>query len=891
MTAYLHTLVRQITRLAYLTLVCFAMPPSAVAKGLPQTVGQDAIQLALEIESKQLYLNENWINDQLASENLPAEKRLRLMRTMITNTIFNVGDTDLKDQITNYRQYAQKKGTTQDKALGQLFEALLKSYDAELGPASQGNIEKTMSNFYNDEEWVVRHRAYYITSLVYSYTSNKAVALQFAQDALALIPERDTDYTLEARILTTTNIAYLHNLLGNPELSIEAVKQEMALKQEIDEPVDGINILYNLIYAFSTWRDHASTKSLVEILLRIENESGSDFPGIAEFRASGVYNELGEFNKAYQYATIALEKLDRRSVQEAAELNRIVALAGLGRVSEARTALSAFYNDVPEDRRVSGSAEKKILHIQALFALAVGDNIKAQELFNQRQDSSVQSILTKNNGETSKMLASLQNTKDRQDERESALKRESQLKQLALDRQKRVIWLLMAVAVILTALTFGAIAFARYRAKAAQKMSLAAQKARAGEKAKSEFLAIMSHELRTPLNGILGMADILSRTAPTEALRNKNNVILQSGNELLSLVENIFDMTLLENNDIELDPVETDVHDLINQKCRVWRPSIESADVLFTVHIDPNVPQFFVLDRTRAGQCLSHLLSNAAKFTMAGRVHVHVTAVQPAIGSSRGPELKIIVADTGVGISDEAMGRLFQPFVQADSSMTRQHGGAGLGLAITRSLARLMGGDLVVVSRDGRGSEFSLSLYGEHQAKSAVLAQKGMRSSPITSDTHKTPKNLSDIVSVQGKRFLVVEDDQACQDVVKSLLEPTGSHVTCAYNGQEALTALSVSPFDFVIMDIRMPGMDGVTAVRRIRQSGQPHRNIPIIALTADPASETNTKCMVAGVDIFLTKPVRAEDFYRAIDTVSRKTKALTAQSLSKHISEKRHSA
>lgn len=242
MTAYLHTLVRQITRLAYLTLVCFAMPPSAVAKGLPQTVGQDAIQLALEIESKQLYLNENWINDQLASENLPAEKRLRLMRTMITNTIFNVGDTDLKDQIKNYRQYAQKKGTTQDKALGQLFEALLKSYDAELGPASQGNIEKTMSNFYNDEEWVVRHRAYYITSLVYSYTSNKAVALQFAQDALALIPERDTDYTLEARILATTNIAYLHNLLGNPELSIEAVKQEMALKQEIDEPVDGINL-------------------------------------------------------------------------------------------------------------------------------------------------------------------------------------------------------------------------------------------------------------------------------------------------------------------------------------------------------------------------------------------------------------------------------------------------------------------------------------------------------------------------------------------------------------------------------------------------------------------------------------------------------------------------
>lgn len=866
---------------------CMVFFQTPKAQELPSQTGARAIVLAKEIESKNLTAADDWAEKALESESLEPTKQLRLLRHILTDTLYGSTQTDLNIHLDTYDTLTARYGNETDQKIGRLFRSIASVFDAENRWQNQSQIEQKIAPYLTDSDWFVRHRALTLASLSYSYASETSIALEKATASLKVIPESDTLLTIEAKTLSTSTIRYLHNLLGNTELSVAMTEDFLELSAIQGDPIDGVSIISNLVYAFSKWRDHETSGALVDILIRVEAKIGSEGNGLTEYRASIIYNQLGQFEKALRYSEAAISKSEGL-VSNISTMNRIVALAGLGRVEEAESALNTFDTSVSKAVLGRQSIISERLYALGLIESAKGNYVAAQNLMNQRLDTSIQNLMASNNNETSNMLASLQNTKDRQDEREAALKRESELKQLALDRQRRVIVLLIAVAVILTILTFGTAAFARFRAKAARKMKIAAEKARAGEKAKSEFLAVMSHELRTPLNGILGMADILSRSAPTDALREKNNIILQSGNELLALVENIFDMTLLENDDVELDICKADVHAMIETVCNKWHDNIQSDRVAFTAYVDPAVPQFMNIDATRAGQCLDHLLSNAAKFTLEGRVHVHITAAANDTGEGAPTELTLIVADTGVGISDEAHARLFQPFVQADSSMTRQYGGAGLGLAITRSLARLMEGDLTVNSRENKGSEFTLTLSGTAIVPEIAKPQDPRRApqpapeppvstvaSPIMQDSSARPNRLTDMISVQGQRFLVVEDDIACQDVVKSLLEPTLSQVTCVGNGHEALQALSVNTYDFVIMDIRMPGMDGVTAARRIRKSGEAHANVPIIALTADVAAETNAKCMIAGVDMFLTKPVRAEEFYRAIELVSRKTKAI----------------
>ncbi len=861
------------------------------AQTLPESLRQDAIKLANQIEDEYLVLDENWAAQKLdSSETAPATK-LWLLRNIINEAIVDAGTTDIFALVDRYRSEAVRFGTARDLSIAQFFETILVDFNPAEIEESHGSIETHLEEFLNHPDWFVQHRARYYTSLLSPNAAAPSVALQYAQDAFDVIPQDDTNYVLEARILSATNISYLHNLLGNPQLSIPTTIEAIRLKKLAGEPIDGADILSNLIFSFGMWRDHQTSKSLVETLLRLEARMGSEIPGLTEFLASNIYSELGDFEASLRYAKVAMQLNDMAPVQKGAELNRIIALAGLGRVDAAKRAFAKLQNTMSEEEQNKGSAVRKILYIKALIALAEGDKSAAQQYMNERVDANVQRILSWNNSETANMLAALHNSKERRTEREDALEREAGLKQVALDRQRRVIWLLFVLAGIMTVLSIGAVAFARFRSQAAKDMTLAAEKARAGEKAKSDFLAVMSHELRTPLNGILGMADALSRASASEEVRSKNAVILKSGNELLSLVENIFDMTMIENGELTTYAEPLKIRDLILRRAESWREQIEAKNIIYTVHVDPSVPDEMELDRNRFTQCLNNLLSNATKFTMAGRIHVHVTCRPVEIDGAPKAELSIIVADTGVGISEDAKTRLFMPFVQADSSITREYGGAGLGLAITRSLARMMGGDLVAMSREGRGSEFTLTLTGQTIQKDTEM-QGSIENAPELTRETETETNSNPPVSqliiqdtskraplsLRGKNILVVDDDIACQQVVETLLRPTHAAVMAVSSAQEAFDVLAVQPFDVVVMDIRMPSMDGITAVRRIRQSTDAFKNVSIIALTADVAVETNASCMIAGVDIFLTKPVRASDFYEAIEIVQEKRRPANRQ-------------
>ena len=324
---------------------------------------------------------------------------------------------------------------------------------------------------------------------------------------------------------------------------------------------------------------------------------------------------------------------------------------------------------------------------------------------------------------------------------------------------------------------------------------------------------------------------------------------------------------------------------------KVWRPIIEAKDVKFTIFVDSSLADDVTLDTARFKQCLNNLLSNAAKFTERGRVHLHVTA--DVITETDETKITAIVADTGQGMSAEVQGKLFTPFLQADSTMTRKHGGSGLGLTITQSLARMMGGDVVMMSSQGRGSEFTLTVKGPRSESAKTLDNLETildlddmperiveNALPMPSPEQTTPQQKTPIISrpqmpkiipeetaknLGGLKVLIVEDVAANHDVVKLFLSPEGCHCVSALSGAEAIDILNTQPIDVILMDIRMPDMDGIQATRAIRRSDRAFKNIPIIALTADASAETNATCMSAGVDIFLTKPVIAAELIESI--------------------------
>ncbi len=876
MTTYFTYVFRGI--LALLTLSALTAYGPARASDLAPEVGLKAVELAERIDRDNLITDGQWAKKALQSPDISNAERLRVARKIFVSSLWTSKPKDLKVLAEAYAEQARASGNFQDQNIGTVQSVFSDTFDGSFSEENYANIKSAMEPFMAVDDWFTQHRALYLVSQFETNSKTAHLALQSVQQALDLVPDDGSAYALEARILSTENIAQLHNLLRNPELAVLASVDQIALQIQAGEPVDGVSLINNLIFSFSIWRDHQTTMALVNILLRIEDRINTGVPGLTHMRAARIHNELSEYEDALTYSEEAIKRSQIASIQESAKLSRIVALAGLKRVQEAETALSMFLTNIPEEDQASIIAPQKILHARALIAMAKGDNLTSQRLMNQRLDANVQYILNANNGQTANMLAALQNTKERQDERESALLREAALKEVSLQRQKRVIILLFVSAAFLGVMAIGAAFFARYRSVAARDMARAAKKAQAGEKAKSEFLAVMSHELRTPLNGIMGMADHLSRAAPTDDLREKNAIILKSGHALLGLVENILDMTLIEGEDITLYPVDTDIAALIEKQINHWRSDIEAKNIIFTAHIDKSIPNKLNIDPKRLSQCVSNLLSNAAKFTMAGRVHLHVTGRHNGPGSIC--ELSIIVADTGVGISSDAQVRLFKPFVQADSSTTRHYDGAGLGLAITRSLAQMMGGDVIANSRQGRGSEFSLIVR-------AAVSSENMIQSPQTANQvpNKTLKNTADwamqdakdddqLTPAAAQRVLVVDDDVSCQAVARSLLEPKGFRLAFAHCGQEALQALSLSTFDIVIMDVRMPGMDGVTTIRRIREGISAHSHIPIIALTADTAKETNAKCLAAGVNVFLTKPIRGDDLYDAIAFACRQESA-----------------
>jgi PAS domain S-box-containing protein len=384
----------------------------------------------------------------------------------------------------------------------------------------------------------------------------------------------------------------------------------------------------------------------------------------------------------------------------------------------------------------------------------------------------------------------------------------------------------------------------------------AKRQAEAATVAKSSFLASMSHEIRTPLNGVLGMAQVLRADKLTDDQRQKVNVIFDSGQTLMALLNDVLDISKIEAGKLEIARVEGELHATIERVRQLFETRAAERGLAVTLEVAENLPARMLYDPVRVRQCVTNLLSNAIKFTERGRVAIRIAA-QPRITGDW--QVTISISDTGIGMHPDTVSRLFSTFTQADASISRRFGGTGLGLAITRQLARLMGGDVQVESRPGEGSTFHFSFVADSCVETPCDEAAGKPELPAA------PREDVATASAIGAKILLVDDNPVNRQVVRLFMAAFHATFVDAVNGQDALDKLAMERFDIVLLDVHMPVMDGRETIKRIRASAEPWRNVPVIALTADAMSGDRERYLAMGMDNYVSKPIDSRELAQKV--------------------------
>jgi signal transduction histidine kinase len=379
----------------------------------------------------------------------------------------------------------------------------------------------------------------------------------------------------------------------------------------------------------------------------------------------------------------------------------------------------------------------------------------------------------------------------------------------------------------------------------------------AASNAKSIFLANMSHELRTPLNGIIGMSEVIVNSAPPAGVRGNADIIQKSAASLLTMVNDILDISKIEAGGLALDAREFDLRQLTDDVCVPLRARAEGKGLQLNVrHCAAGEPPWVVGDSVRVRQVIGNLVANAIKFTHRGRVDVDMDYQRTSNGEVA---ITLRVQDTGIGIRQENLGHLFQRFSQAETTTTRQFGGTGLGLAISKSIIDAMGGSITLASVFGQGSTFTVSFS---LPAAVVQPQPGLLLAPAKGFTNQVAidkMSPDDLATLRKMQILVVEDNEINRLVVIRMFGVLGCTVTIATDGLQAVNRVKQGEYyDCILMDHQMPNMDGWQATAEIRKlQSSTGRRTPIIAMTADDSAGMRERCIAWQMDDYISKPIQ----------------------------------